>query len=962
MANKKIAGITIEIGGDTSKLGKAIEENEKQTRSLQSELKEVERLLKFDPSNTELLAQKQALLTSAIEETSQKLSTLREAEEQVEAQFNAGEIGEEQFRAFQREIIATEGRLQSMQQRLEDTQQTMAQTGAETEETASRFDQLSETIADQEDRLNTLKAEYTNVVLEQGKNSREAKDLAKEMKALNDELQENKDDLNAAESAASKLTPALEDVGDGAEESGGGFTIMKGALADLVSNVIQSAVSAVGGLVGALFELSEATEEYRQMQAKLEGSANSFGYSVDFAKEKYEEFYRYLGDDQMATNAITNLMGLGTSTESLTELANGAIGVWASYGDSIPIESLTEAINETIQVGQVTGTFADTINWAKVSNEEFTASFGGNNEAIKAFNDALKEGESQEDAYSAALAAMSDEQERAEAVARFLNSTYGESKATYDEMTGSLQDANTAELNLKDTQALLGEAVEPVNTAITELKNEALQAILPLVQDLAEAFMDLLTWLRENPAAMQALTAVVTALAVAFGILAAALGIQALIQGVTSAMSALNIVLSLNPIMIVVAAIAGLVAAFLYLWNTSDSFREFWIQLWEIVSTTVTNVWNAIVSFFTVTIPEQFAAFRAWWDNLCLGISTAMSNMWLSIVDFFMVTIPQWIQNVITFFQQIPYYIGYMVGYVIAQFAQWALDLWTFATVTIPNWILTMIGFLSQLPGQIWNAIVSAISLIAQWGQQMIDNAVSKIQKLISDVIRFLQQLPGKIWNAIKDAIQRVIEWGQQMVTKAVEAAQKLVTDVVNKVSELPGKMLEIGRDIVEGIWEGISGAAGWLMDQISGFCSGVLDGIKGFFGIASPSKLMRDEVGRFLAEGVSVGISDNADDPIAATQNLVDDMIGSIDGARIERSIKGRLSLDEMSTNITGSQSTLLSALNEVIALLNNFLPELLTNSQRSLVLDDGTLVGALAPGMDSELGALSVLKKRGG
>ena len=268
MASSKIKGITIEIGGDTTKLGKAIADSEKQSKSLQGELKQVEKLLKFDPGNTELLAQKQKILTEAVKETTDKLEILRKAEEQVVDQFNRGDIGEDQLRAFQREIIKTQSELDGFEAKLNGTEE------------------------------------------------------------------------------------EVKDVGDAAEQSSDGFTIMKGALADLTANAISGAISKIGDFIGSLMELSEATEEYRTMQAKLEGSANTFGYSVDFANGKYQEFYKYLGDDQMATNAITNLMGLGTSTDNVSALAEAAVGVWSAYGDSIPIEGLTEAINETSQVGR----------------------------------------------------------------------------------------------------------------------------------------------------------------------------------------------------------------------------------------------------------------------------------------------------------------------------------------------------------------------------------------------------------------------------------------------------------------------------------------------------------------------------------------------------------------------------------------------------------------------------------
>ena len=563
MASGAIKGITVEIGGDTTKLGKAISESEKRSRSLQGELKQVEKLLKFDPSNTELLAQKQEILTRTISETSTTLETLEDAQAQVVEQFEKGEIGEDQYRAFQREIISTKSKLDTLEAELKSMDSAVSNVGSESTETATALGKLTKEIDGQESELSSLKDEYTNVVLEQGKNSTEAKELASKMSALNTELKDNKDKLSKAEKEADKLSDALDDAGDSASDADGGFTIMKGALADLVSNAISGAVSAIGDFIGALMELDEATKEYRTMQAKLEGAANTFGYSVDFATGKYQELYKYLGDDQMATNAVTNLMGIGTSTENLSGLVDAAIGVWASYGDSIPIESLTESINETIKVGKVTGSVADALNWASLEALDYDAAFKGHPKTMKEFTKQIKNGVSAEDALNEAMRYCYSEAEREQVLRQLLNELYGESKTVYDEAASSVLEANEAELKLKDTQAQLGEAVAPVNTAMTNLKSQALEAILPLVKSLADGFMSLYEWLQKNPTVMKIVTAVVIALATAFGVLATALAIQGLIAGVTKAIAFLNTTILANPIVLIIAAIAGLVAAFI---------------------------------------------------------------------------------------------------------------------------------------------------------------------------------------------------------------------------------------------------------------------------------------------------------------------------------------------------------------------------------------------------------------
>lgn len=353
----------------------------------------------------------------------------------------------------------------------------------------AKLKNLNEVTDLQRKKVDALQSEYDRLVADgMDPASKSAVELQTKINKETAALKTNEAEIQRCNDSLQKLELGLEDVADSTEQAGDGFTVFKGIVANLASSVISSAVSKVGELATALFTLDEATEEYRKMTAKLEGSANNFGYSVEFAKDQYKEFYTYLGDDQMATNAITNLMGLKVSTESLTKIADGATAVWASYGDSIPIESLTESINETIQVGKVTGTFADTINWAKISNEQFALSLGTGSAAQKAFNQAIKDGETQEDAFSAALAATTSEQERANIVANFLNSTYGESKRTYDELTKEIREAKEAEAELKESQAELAKSVQPLNTAFTKLKDKVLKRITPALDDALDTF------------------------------------------------------------------------------------------------------------------------------------------------------------------------------------------------------------------------------------------------------------------------------------------------------------------------------------------------------------------------------------------------------------------------------------------------------------------------------------------
>lgn len=873
MASSKIKGITVEIGGDTTKLGKAIADSEKQTRSLQGELRQVEKLLQFDPGNTELLAQKQQILTEAVKETTEKLNTLREAEAQVVEQFNKGDIGEDQLRAFQREIIKTQSELDGFESALNDT----------------------------------------------GDN--------------------------------------IEDVGNSAEQSSDGFTVMKGALADLVSNVIQSAVGAIGDLIGSLFELSEATEEYRQMQAKIEGSADTFGYSAEFATGKYKEFYKYLGDDQMATNAITNLMGLGTSTESVSKLAEGAIGVWASYGDSIPVEGLTEAINETIQCGKVTGTFADTINWAKDSNEQLKSALGGNKDAQKAFTQALKDGETAEDAFNAGLSKITDQQERADVVAKFLNSTYGESKSKYDEMSGSILDANEAELKLKDTQAQLGEAMAPINTAFTNFKAQALEAITPLIKSLADGFMNLLNWLKEHPVAMGILTGIVTALAVAFGILAGSLMITGIINAVTYAIGLLGGAFTIltSPISLIVIAIAGLVAGFLYLWNNCEAFRNFFINLWSQIKTAIQPILDALVNAFKMAwewIKGVWNQVQPYFAQIWESIKSVFSVVGQFLSAYFKLA---WELIKVAWSMVVPYFrnVWNTIKVIFSVVATYLGGMFRTAWEAIKLVWNTVTGFFRN----IWNTIKGIFSVVKNVLSGNWRGAWEAIKGIVSGWTSYF----SGIWNGIKNVFASVKTWFSTTFSTAWNGIKSVFSGWGSFFKELWNKVksafkisniVDIGKNIVEGIWNGIKGATNWLIGKIKGFCSDALGAIKGFFGIESPSRVMRDEVGRFISEGIGVGITENAKKPITALRTIGDDMVDnadSLNGATIGRKLTATFG---GVSSTTANNDLLLNKLDRIYDRLNRL----------QIVLDTDTLVGETVDKMDRALADKQLLNARGG
>lgn len=304
-----------------------------------------------------------------------------------------------------------------------------------------------------------------------------------------------------------------------------------------------------------------------------------------------------------------------------------------------------------------------------------------------------------------------------------------------------------------------------------------------------------------------------------------------------------------GPITLVIVAIGALVAAFVYLWNTSDGFREFWINLWDNIKETTGRVIDGIVNFFTVTIPEA-----------CQSFVDAAQNLATQVVEFFTVTIPEGVNTLVTNIQTffgttIPYWIGYAVGYILGKLVEWGLKLVQFATQDIPQFISKVVDWFKQLPGKIWTWLLNTINKTAEWVRQMIQKAIQAGKDFITNVVNFIQQLPGKVWSFLSNTISNAASFVGSFANQAIQAGKQFFNGIVNKVKEIPGQMISIGSDIVNGIKSGISGAWGALTGWLGNMAKGLIDGVKGALGIGSPSRLFADRIGKWIPAGITLGV-----------------------------------------------------------------------------------------------------------
>ena len=181
-----------------------------------------------------------------------------------------------------------------------------------------------------------------------------------------------------------------------------------------------------------------------------------------------------------------------------------------------------------------------------------------------------------------------------------------------------------------------------------------------------------------------------------------------------------------------------------------------------------------------------------------------------------------------------------------------------------------IVTIVTQTPQKIWNCIVGAVTKVATWGSNMLTKAREVMNNMVTGIVNVVKEIPAKIYNNISGAISKVATWGTEVKNKAVEGMKNVIQGIKGTFSNIGSTMADIGGNIVSGIWNGISNGTQWIKDKISGWVGNVTDFLKDLFGIASPSKRMRDEIGVYLAQGVGVGFAEE----IGSVNKMIEDSI----------------------------------------------------------------------------------------
>lgn len=577
MGAKTIKGITVEINGKSVGLINSMKDITSQGVKLNKELQQVSKALKFDPGNVELLAQKQTILADAIANAKEELEALEKAQDQVADQYASGDIDRGAYLEFQNKVVLARKRLKDLEKQADET--------------------------------------------------------ADEIKKIDE------DPVEDVEQAAEKAEDALED----AEKSAATFgDVLKAG----------TIIEAAKGIAEAVGDLVEETNEYRKIMGTLEVSSADAGYTADETQEAYKRLFGVLGDEQAAATTLANLQALKLPQQELLGLIDNTTGAWAKYGDSIPIDGLAESVNETIRAGQVTGTFADVLNWGSMEGETFGVTLKENveftklnekqlarltdaqraeyeatkeqYENIEDWNNRVTEAASAEDYFNLALEECGDVSGRTNLIMQAMESQgLGPLAEAWRETNADIVAANETQADFSDKAAEMAERVAPVVNEVKEGVNDLVDVLLEATEGVDYEGMasgvsagfgvlkDIVKFLVDNGGTVTGIIVAIVGGLVALKGMSFVTTITGALKGVTTITGAMSglagafpalggaFAFLSNPIGIAVAAIGAIIAAVIYLWNTSEEFRAAVIAIWVGIKAGVSTVCQGIAALWT---------------------------------------------------------------------------------------------------------------------------------------------------------------------------------------------------------------------------------------------------------------------------------------------------------------------------------------------------------------------------
>lgn len=678
---------------------------------------------------------------------------------------------------------------------------------------------------------------------EQAKKAKAAEDALKKMRdggiePTNPAYQKMQTALNNTKADMVKIQKEIDDTSEKLKKSkidweSVGETV--GKVGKAIGAGVAAMGAAIGAAAGAFLGLAESTREARENMGKLETGFTTAGHSAEDAKNTYTELYGILGDDGQATEAAAHLAKLTNNEKELATWTDIATGVYATFGDSLPIENLTEAANETAKTGAITGGLADALNWAGVSEDEFQAS----------------------------LDKCSTEQERQALITETLNGLYSDAAKKYREVNGDIIDAQKATASLNSAMAELGAIAEPIVTKLKQLAADLLQQITPFVELIGNGLVGALTGAE---GAAQQFT-------------------DGLLGMVTFAIQKLTEMLP-----------TFINFAFQMIANIATGIAQALPMLVPSLVQLVTDIVQVLIDNIPLLI------------DAALQLVTGLAQGIINAIPVLVAALPTLITSLID---------GLLSA--IPQIIQAGIDLLTSLITALPEIIATIVAAIPEIINGIITALLENIPLIIQAGIDLLVALIQALPQIITTIVQAIPQIISGIVNALVQNIPQIIQAGVQLfvaliqnlptiIVEIVKAVPQIVSGIVSAFGSLVGEMVNAGANLLHGLWEGISSAASWLWDKVTGWASSLVDGIKGFFGIHSPSTVFA-EIGTNMGEGVGVGFGESMDG-VSADMTAAMGGAGQLTAAEAVRAVN-----DGIIANIEGLSGAVNAIVERVIS-----------------------------------------------
>jgi len=697
-----------------------------------------------------------------------------------------------------------------------------------------------------------------------------------------------------------------------------------------MSTVIRSLMVKVGadltemqkGLKKAAKELKSAGQEISSLGTSLTTGvtlpiAGAAAASIKFASDLEESTNKVNVAFQGSANEVKKWSD--TTLETFGIAKGTALDMAALFGD------MGTAMGQTPQEAarmseSLVGLAGDLASFKNIGIEEAQTAlkgiFTGEGESLKSLGVVMQDSTLEAYAMATGQKKAYDEMTQAEKVALRYAYVMDATKNAQGDFArtsgGTANQLRIVQESLKEAAATLGQNLLPVITPILQKINDLIQKFSSMDEGTQKFILTMAGIAAAIGPVLSVIGGLTTGLGGAVGAVSKAAGVLSKGGGLSSALGAL-----IGPggiVLLVIAAIAA--AAYLIISNWSE-IKDFFSKLWESISGTFINAWEGIKSFFT-GLWSWLQSFFSQWGILILavlapfiGIPFLIYTYWGQIKLFFTglwesvkSSFSSALLAILQFFNDLPANIGSALGLVIGNILKFGIDLATWVIETIPTVIESIAQFFAALPSRISETVTSVLSAISLWGMNLASWVALNIPIVINSIVAFFSSLPGQIGTAITGVISAIGTWAGNLITKASEELPKVMASIVSYFKALPEGMLQVGKDLVTGLWNGMNGMMSWIKKKIREFASALISSIKISLGISSPSKVMADEVGKWIPAGIARGITGNAGIVQAAMDTMSTQLTAGA-SLEVEGSKSNGRSAADGASNLQGNRAT---------------------------------------------------------